>query len=367
MSGKHWAIALLALASASALAGGVDRSGQGLGALFERGNYVEAGVDRVIPRVEGVDVSGGATGDVVGDYFLGSVSARMEIDPRWSAALVIDQPYGANLLYGQSSPLLAGSRVTMNSKAALGLLRYRLGAGFSAHGGVRIQQTSGDVQLKGLAYGGVSGYRVRFAPDTQGGYVAGVSYEIPEIALRVAATYHGAITQRHETTETGPLAALRGKSTTAISMPQAVNLDFQTGVARNTLLFGQMRWVDWSGFRVDPSQFVALTGQGLIDLHDTRTYTLGLAQRFNERWSGAISATYEAKRDGMGAPLSPTNGRRGLGLAGIYSLERMRITAGVSYVRLGDALLETGTPDTHRATMSGNRAIGFGLRIGWML
>jgi hypothetical protein len=35
----------------------------------------------------------------------------------------------------------------------------------------------------------------------------------------------------------------------------------------------------------------------------------------------------------------------------------------MSYVRLGDAVLETGTPDTARATMKGNATRAAGLRL----
>ena len=38
---------------------------------------------------------------------------------------------------------------------------------------------------------------------------------------------------------------------TPIDPPQSVNLDFQTGIAKDTLLFGQIRWVDWSNTPID--------------------------------------------------------------------------------------------------------------------
>jgi len=36
----------------------------------------------------------------------------------------------------------------------------------------------------------------------------------------------------------------------------------------------------------------------------------------------------------------------------------------MSYSKLGDAALETGTPDVQRATMSRNSSLGFGVSIG---
>jgi hypothetical protein len=98
-----FALGLLALNAAVALAGGIDRSGQGLGALFEPGNYVEGSFSQVSPSVTGVDVAGGATGNVVSRYPMVSLSAKLQVSPALSVAVVMDQPYGAKLLYANSS------------------------------------------------------------------------------------------------------------------------------------------------------------------------------------------------------------------------------------------------------------------------
>jgi len=369
----------LALAAATASAGGIDRSGQGLGPLFEQGNYLELSYSHVVPRVEGIDLAGGPTGDVVGNHALTSLGAKFDVNDKLSLAAVLDQPYGAKLLYLQSSPLLGGTRVDERTHALLGLARYRLDAAVSVHGGLRIQKSSATLDLRGLAYGPISGYRVRFDADTAAGWVAGAAYERPDIALRLAATYHAAIKHKLDTSETGPaidpdgagalpaMGLLDGRSTTRINMPAAINLDAQMGIARDTLLFGQLRWVDWSAFRVDPARFLAVTGEGLINLQDTRTYTLGIARRFDARWAGSLALNHEGKGAPLSSPLSPINGRHGLTLAAIYSAGRMRITAGISYLKLGDARLETGTPDTQRATMSGNSLLGLGMKVGWAL
>lgn len=367
----------LYLVSGLATAGGIDRSAQGLGALFEDGAAIEASYAHVAPDVRGVDLAGGATGDVAGDYTLASLSAKVDVDDRLSLAVVADQTYGADVLYGPGSPLLGGTEVEVAAHALLGLARYRLDDAFSAHAGLRAQRASATVSLGGLAYGPVNGYRVGLGPDSALGWVVGAAYEKRAIALRLALTYHSAIEHALATRETGPeidpdgagplpaLALLDGDSTTQISTPRAVNLDFQTGIAADTLLFGQVRWVKWSEFRVVPARFLALTGEGLIELDDTRTYSLGLARRVNERWSGVVSLTHEAKGDPLVSPLAPVNGRRGIGLAAVYSSAGLKVSAGLSYVKLGDALLETGTPDTQRATMRGNETRAVGIKLAW--
>ncbi len=45
--------------------------------------------------------------------------------------------------------------------------------------------------------------------------------------------------------------------------PQSVNIDFQTGIAANTLAFANIRWVHWDQFAVTPKflhmQLLAIT------------------------------------------------------------------------------------------------------------
>ena len=356
----------LLLGLSSAWASGIDRSGQGLGALFEDGNYVEVSINRIIPEVRGRDVSGAGTGDVAGDYYLPSLSLKLDASDRLSFGFVLDQPYGGDLLYGASSPLLAGTLVDTSSHALLGLARYRFNEYFSVHGGMRIQRSSARVHLKGLAYGPVDGYQLRLDPDTASAPVVGVAFEYPAIALRLAATYHDAIRHRLKTRESAPLAPLNGSSTTEVTTPRAVNVDFQTGIARDTLLFARLRWVKWSEFRVDPLLFEAVTGQGLVDQRDTRIWTLGLVRQLTPAWAGAVSLDYEGRSKPIHSPLSPTSGRKGITLAAIYARDNYRITAGVSYLRLGNARLGTGTPEVERARMGDdNHTLAVGARIGW--
>ena len=362
---KRLALTLLAACALPAWGGGIDRSGQGLGALFEPGRQIELSFRQVVPEIRGEDRLGGSTGDTGRDYSLPGASVKFDAGERLSFALLFEQTYGADILYDEGSLLLGGTRVDVRAHSLAGLARYRLDPNFSVHGGVRVQNAHADVRLKGLAYGPLNGYHLHLGADTAVGTIAGLAWERPEIALRIAATYHGPVEHRLNTREQAPLAPLNGQSTTMVRTPRALNLDVQTGIAAGTLLFGQLRWVRWSEFRVDPLHFRTLTGEGLIDLEDTRTWTLGLAREFTPRWAGAVSLHYKARGNEFNSPLSPTNGRQGLTLAAIYREDRLRITTSLSYLKLGDARLETGTPDTQRATMQGNSALVLGMTLGY--
>ncbi len=359
---------MAAISAGAASAGGIDRTGMAIDPLFQKGGYAELTFGSVNPSVSGHDVAifgGQPTGGVVGNYTQFSFAYKNDINDKLSYAIILDQPFGADLAYGPSSIALGGTKVKAETMAGTFLMRYKFNENFSVHGGVRADNASGEITLKGAAYGPFSGYNVRLDQDLAWGYVIGAAYERPDIALRVALTYNSEITHNFGTVETLNGAPLGLPSVTKVSTPKSVNLDFQTGVAADTLVFGQIRWAEWSAFQIDPKVFTPLAGGGLISLEDTTTWTLGVGHKFTENWSGAVSVSYEKKGNPLVSPLAPTNGRTGVSLAAIYTKDNMKITTGVNYTKLGDAMPETGTPDVARANFTGNKVVGVGVKIGY--
>lgn len=387
--------AALLVSTAPVFAGGIERGNQMLGVLFEPGNYAELSFGHARPKVEGTELDLVTPGGVLpGGTPIGNVSSsfnqiglayKRQFNANWSGALIIDQPFGASLLYptpdgaGAAFSRLGGTMVDVDSTHLTGVVRYAMPEnGFGVHAGLRAARASGEVGLSGLAYGAVSGYNVQLDNDTAVGWLAGFSWERPEIAARVALTFNSKIKHEFNTIESGPLVdpdgpagplpplpLLNGSSTTTVNTPKSVNLEFQTGVAPDTLVFGSIRWVDWSSFLVDPARFVAVTGAGLVELEDTTTYTIGVGRKFTDTWSGAASFSFEKAGDDLVSPLAPTNGRKGVSLAAIYTQGSMKITTGINYTKLGNARPETGTPDVARAQMSGNDLWGVGVKVGY--
>ena len=369
----------LALAAGAANAGGIDRSGQSIAPLFEKGGYAELSFGMVSPSVSGKDLAifGGRNSQNVGkDYLSLGFAYKQDINDQLSYAIIYEKPFGADLSYASvangGSVAFGGTKAHAGYDELSAILRYKFNDNMSAYGGLRISRASGDVTLKGAAYGGLSGYNANFSNDTGYGYVVGVAYEKPEIALRVALTYHSAIKHDHDTKETISGFPIGPVSTTEVSTPQSVNLDVQSGIAPGWLAFGQIRWVDWSEYDIDPLVLTKATnggvfvkGGGLVDLSDSTTYTLGIGHKFNDQWSGAASVSYEEKGDPLVSPLAPTNGRLGLTLAAVYTTGNTKITTGINYTKLGDAQPETGTPDVARANFTGNSALGVGVRVGF--
>ncbi|MFV0358889.1 OmpP1/FadL family transporter [Tropicimonas sp.] len=400
-------VSLIATAATGALAGGLDRTGQPIQPLFEpggaNGGYLELAFGRTWPSVDGSGVgiapflSGGSSYDIGNAFNSIGAAYKVDLNDQWSLALIYEQPYGADVDYGGNAYAteLGGTSALADTHALTAYLRYRFNDRWSVHGGIRAQRIDGEISLSGLAYGPnpadapyipvelggprgtVNGYDVDLDGDTAYGYVIGGAFEIPEIAARISLTYNSEITHTMDTTESGPDVligfagapivgpALNGKSETEVKTPQSVNLEFRTGIAADTLLFGSVRWVDWSAFRIDPELFTNYTGDGLVDLEDTTTYALGVARRFNEQWAGSVAMSYEDAGDRLVSPLSPTTGHFAVTLGASYTMDAFTISAGARHTWLGDAYAETGTPDTKRADFSDNTATSFGVRIGY--
>lgn len=346
--------AAILAATSAAHAGGVERSTQSVAILFEEGRYAELSFGRFAPDVSG-SVGGGAvsSGDMAGDYNSWSLGYKMDIGDRMSFAMILDEPIGADVNYPASAAPypLAGSTAELTSSAITALLRYKFENNVSVYGGLRYQTVHGEVSLPS-----VGGYTLDTNYDSELGYVVGVAWEKPEIAARVALTYNSAIKHNLESVEFG---AVPGTFETEV--PKSVNLEFQTGIAKDTLLFGSIRWVDWTSFIIDPPAYPAPLGNLVDYAGDRTTYNLGIGRRFNENWSGAVTIGYEKSDGATTGNLGPSDGMKSIGLAATYTMDNMKITGGVRYVDIGDAT--TNPPIS--GVFTDNSGVGVGIRVGY--
>lgn len=354
-------LAALSLSAGAAFAGGIERSPQSVGLLFEPGKVVQLGFGSVSPDLSGTfPPNGASSGDMAPSYTSLSLGAKMDVNDRIDIAVIYDQSLGADVDYtgADAAYPLRGTEAELDGSDVTALLRYRVGERVSLYGGFRVQKI--DATLTGLPSAGLGGlYGLQAARTKEYGYVIGAAYEIPEIALRVAATYNSAIDHEFEATETVN-GVVVGTSPFTTTIPQSVNLEFQSGIAENTLLFGSIRWQDWSEFDITPIAYRDNNaGRSLIDYQsDYTTYTIGVGRRFNETWSGAVTLAHEPATGDIQGNLAPRDGFTSVGVAATYRRESTEITAGVRYIRLGDA-----TTQIVNARFEDNDALAFGLRL----
>lgn len=374
---KHITITLgaLAMATSVAHAGGIEREPTNVGFLFEKGRYAELNVRRVMPSVSGELIGAGIpSGDIAQSYTGASFALKTQLNDQLSFGLLLDEPVGANTRYptGTGYPLgiNTGTEAKLTSTAATALMRYTLPNNISVYGGPKLESIKGTVRVPLLA--GVN-YDMSTNNDQASGYLVGVAYEKPEIALRVALTYASAISHTFDVQET---TGIGGSSTAPFTSdtPKSISLDFQSGVANDTLVFGSIRRREWSKFDITPALFKFLTtnagnpsGSPLAEFtSDVVTLNIGIGRRFSQDWSGAVSLGYERSNGELTGNLNPVDGRTSIGLGGTYTKDNMKISAGVTYAWLGDAQSKrAGTAATPFGDFKNNHLTGFGVKVGF--
>ncbi len=345
----------VALSAGGAVAGGVERSTQSVAILFEKGNYAELSFGFASPDVSGT-FAAATSGDMADSYTTLSFGYKQALSDNLDVAIILDQPIGANVNYGSASATYPFRTATakLTSTALTGLIRYKFASNISVYGGLRAETVKGVVAIPTFA-----NYTLTTNNDLEFGYVVGAAWERPDIAARIALTYNSEITHSLESSENsigGPVS-----SSFDTTVPQSLNLEFQTGIAADTLLFGSVRWVDWTSFIIAPPAWRGISGGTLVDYSDDSvTYTLGVGRKFSEQWSGAVTLGYEAASGSAVGNLGPTDGMRSISVGATYTMDNMKITGGVRYVDIGDAVTRS-----IGARFTDNSALAAGVKVGW--
>jgi long-subunit fatty acid transport protein len=153
-----------------------------------------------------------------------------------------------------------------------------------------------------------------------------------------------------------------GASTSSVlkaDTPSSFNLNFQTGIAANTLLFGSVRSVQWTQTDVKPNVFATNAQRSLKKFtSDVVTYNLGVARKVTDQWLGFVTYGTEASEGGTAGPLGPTDGFSKMGLGVTYSGEQADITVAMQKVNNGDTSMDG-------ATMSGNTTLVTAVKVAY--
>jgi len=365
----------LSMLSAPVLSAGLERAAPSTRVLFEEGTYLEFSMAYVSPDLTGSGgvapgplALSGESNDLLDDYTQLGAAFKTDVNDKLSFALVLDQPIGADTNYGDATAGLPdvtavyhGTEANLVSYQLSGQLMYEVAPGFSVHGGLRVQRIKADAKVPF-----VGNYSIETETSYGYGYMAGAAYQIPEIALRVALTYYSGIEHDIDATEDSALTGgVDTDSSFSIEIPQSVSLEFQTGIAADTLLFGSVRWVNWEEFDITPNFYPIAPGPApgpLVNYtSDWTTYTLGVGRRLTDSLSASVSFTLEPASDSVMPSLGPVDGRKGIALGLKYKMDNMTLSGGLSYTKLGDANNALTT------SFDGGNAWAAGMRIGFHL
>jgi long-chain fatty acid transport protein len=407
------AMILATVPMTGAFAAALDRSGQSISAFLQPGNYFEAGISVLDPTVEGkakATSGGGSLSDMGDDYYFPTAALKFQPTEKFSVGILYDHPFGADATYSSSDPLVAAgtglfhlngesTEVEVTTQNLSLILGFQPIENINIYGGAVYQTVEGDVQLRGAAYGSANAlgkYNASMKEDSAVGWLAGFAYQIPEIALKASLTYRSEIDHEAATREYGqsnilalvaqnPAAALYDvNTTTKITTPQSVNLDFQTGIMANTVAFANLRWVNWKDFSIRPEKFgqIAQTlgavgqtpdnpnGFDLVAYTDDQiSATVGVGRKLSEQWAGNVSVGYDTGAGNPVSTLGPTEGYWNVGLGVQFSpAPNYFIAGGVKYFMLGDAAAQPASMfGTNKAIaeFEDNDAWAYGLKIGY--
>lgn len=275
-----------------------------------------------------------------------------------------------------------GTKVEIHTKNITTLLGAKFGQNknLQVYAGPAFQQLEGEVHLRGSAYKGATAYDAQISPDTGIGWVAGVAYSKPEIALKASLTYRSEIEHETGISETFPARRLAGLNAQTrqdfkVTLPESINFDFQTGLSAKHRLLGtaRVRYVPWGDFSIQPNlymqtQMALNNGQAFPIVSyskDQWVAELGLAKQVNDKLAVSGTVGWDSGAGNPATTLGPIEGYYSVGLGAKYNITpNWALSAGAKYLKFGDATAQL--PDsTPVGEFSGNDGYIVGLKLSY--
>ena len=344
-------VGVLALSATSAHSGGWETGRLDSGVLYQDGNYVESSFGSLNYSINGTtqaSVTHGMAKDqnrmsvsgklAIGDFDIGLTSFS-------SGAIQMD---GQNPAAGLS--VVPSADVKVYTQALM--VRYKLNDNFSLIGGAR-QVNLKASSVKTLA----TTYDVDATKKT--GALYGLAYERPDIALRLEVLRAESLSM--------PLTGGATVASGTLVVPEATTLNFQTGIAKDTLLMASAHKVSWGEGQITVLGPVPQLNIGSA-FADTTSYSLGLGRKLSEATSASLTYSWEK---GAGATstsaFTMSNGSQTLSAGVSHKIGAMTISAGLSYTKAGDVTVGVPVPGlgTLSSAYTGNSVKAFGVKVGY--
>jgi len=387
----------LALSTTAAYSGGWETGRLSTGFLYQEGNYLESSFGSLNYSINGTIQEPASTThkmakdqqrmSVSGKFQIGSLdvgltsfgSGAIQMDGQSAAADttacstaitdLTDSTTAAAIDQGTADP-----NPTADMGAAIGAMkvscsyvpsadvkidtnaliaRYRFNENFSVIGGVRqakIKSSSVTTMLTSYA----------IDPTNKTGVVYGLAYERPDIALRLEVLR----SEKIEIGLEGLAAGVLPISGSNMVVPEATTVNFQTGIAKDTLLMASAHKVGWAASQIEVT---VEDNDGLnvsSEFSDSTSYSLGLGRKLSEQTSASLTYSWEnGSRSTSGSGFAMSNGSKTLSAGVSHKINALTISGGISYTKVGDVEVTHATGLS--SSYAGNSVTAAGVKIGY--
>ena len=350
----------LCVSGTALMAGGMERTALSTGFMYEKGGYAEVAYSSRDYTVTAPTFAPDKS--VIEDQTGFSLATKFDVTETLSFGLSQYNQAGVGLNYqgaGGTGALggvlnLIGPKVSLDIDALVFLGRYALSENYSFMLGMKnstIKDATADIFKTDGATTAAS-----VAGKTASSSVVAIAYEQPDIALRVEYLYEADTSFSLDTTG-GLLGSATG--TTQGSLPDYQTINFQTGIAADTLAFGSIRMADWKNHQIaiGPQTLAAPTSS----FSNSTTYSLGVGRKVSDDLSLSLSTNWEKGTESSGTSLlSPTNGYNGYSFGAKYNMDNLTLSGGVNYTTFGDKTITSTLADE----FSGNSVLSYGIKVG---
>ena len=371
-----WVVPIL-FAASQATGGGWEASTLDTSFMYQEGNYAELGTASVTYNVKATTQANTKKTKMAKNQSRTSLAFKTEfgdfnlgLSSYMSGAILLS---GSDASLATCNPVdvtkvahcsvVPDADVKVNSLALLG--KYNLNDNFSVLAGAnRYEIASGSTVTALLGHYAVSGDAT--VPTF------GAAYELRDIALRVDVVVQSKTKVSNFTAQSSFAAntvatTLQDVSGEGMTIPQTTKLNFQSGIAEDTLLFGSIHQAAWKDAQiVIPERGGGSSAGGVdsvgSDFASRTAYSIGVGRKFTEQVSGLISYTTES---GGGKtttdPFTLRNGYQSVSLGGRYISGNMTISGGLNYTMPGDVSLTHASGLT--ATYKNNNVSALGFKV----
>lgn len=377
--------------SGSGFAAAFEQSSQSIQILFYDQNYVEMSAAHIQPDVTGKivrtesmfedGIQDDSTGQLVKDQWGGNASVKLQVAPDWSIAILYDRPFGMDAQYyyqptqDHQHQFSESATIQFNSHTLSTVVGFQPTVNWHLYSGVALQRFSGELGITGVKYDFLDGYQVHFKPETSFGWLAGISYSIPEYYFRASLTYRSPIQHKHKTEESIETGLSQSDYST-IRTPESVNLDFNTGLSTRSFAYVSLRWVNWPEFVVQPPELNVIAKLAALDLHlidyqdQQWSGKVGLGYRLYPNWTPLLEYLWDSGTGNPASTLNPSDGYWGIGLGHLYKIqETWDIATGLYYLKFQKPKISTSESITSQisglSAISDNSAWIVGLKLGY--